>query len=287
MRMRGDKHILRRSSSAKAFIFRLAEEAIRNGASIYWAPERDTVLVRLAGGGYASCSRDALSITDGRLETIWCCPTGNGAGASVRKCADGVEVRLFSGRSDSGWRRAVGEDAIALSLAGLDDRRNGTREAARYICRHFGLRCHDHGDMIHISSRQADVIVRTHSVASSGDGFHVVWRDKGDSSILFRHKDGDLTLIGSGTISHGRIPVMLPDIRMGDFATAWTGAALAALMGIQKPEHLRAVSAATSCLLAVAGSARLLASAADRARERRRRVDELAMETTCVKEAGR
>ena len=96
--MRGDKHILRRSSSAKAFIFRLAEEAIRNGAAIYWAPERDTVLVRLAGGGYASCSREALSITDGRLETIWCCPTGNGAGASVRKCADGVEVRLFSGR---------------------------------------------------------------------------------------------------------------------------------------------------------------------------------------------
>ena len=279
MRMRGDKHILRRSSSAKAFIFRLAEEAIRNGASIYWAPERDTVLVRLAGGGYASCSREALSITDGRLETIWCCPTGNGA--------DGVEVRLFSGRSDSGWRRAVGEDAIALSLAGLDDRRNGTREAARYICRHFGLRCHNHGDMIHISSRQADVIVRTHSVASSGDGFHVVWRDKGDSSIFFRSKDGDLTLTGSGTMSRGRTPVMLPDIRMGDFATAWTGAVLAALMGIQKPEHLRAVSAATSCLLAVAGSARLLASAADRARERRRRVDELAMETTCVKEAGR
>lgn len=287
MRMRGDKHILRRPSSAKAFIFRLAEEAVRNGASIYWAPERDTVLVRLAGGGYASCSLEALIITDGRLETIWCCPTGNGAGASVRKCADGVEIRLFSGRSDSGWRRAVGEDAIALSLAGLDDRRNGTREAARYICRHFGLRCHDHGDMIHISSRQADVIVRTHSVASSGDGFHVVWRDKGDSSILFRHKDGDLTLVGSGTISHGRIPVMLPDIRMGDFATAWTGAALAALMGIQKPEHLRAVSAATSCLLAVAGSARLLASAATRARERRRRVEELAMETTCGKEAGR
>ena len=141
--------------------------------------------------------------------------------------------------------------------------------------------------MIHISSRQADVIVRTHSVASSGDGFHVVWRDKGDSSIFFRSKDGDLTLTGSGTMSRGRTPVMLPDIRMGDFATAWTGAVLAALMGIQKPEHLRAVSAATSCLLAVAGSARLLASAADRARERRRRVDELAMETTCVKEAGR